>query len=165
VPGTKHPPSRKENATPAYHIQFDKLWLELEGVTAMSILGRVRNKLGNARALRSLALAAVAVAALSAVGAAPALAQERHWRGDGYRHHDRGWVNWRGGHWFRGPHEGRLGWWWIAGNAWYYYTAPVYPYPAYVPPAPALYYYYGYPAGYYPYVHYAVRWRPVPRHL
>ena len=102
----------------------------------MSILERVRRKLGSAPALRSLALAAVAVAALSAIGAAPALAQERHWRGDGYRHHDRGWVNWRGGHWFRGPHEGRLGWWWIAGNAWYYYPAPVYPYPAYAAAGP-----------------------------
>jgi len=131
----------------------------------MSILERVRSKLGNALALRSLALAAVAVAALSVAGTAPALAQDNHGRGA----HGRGWVDWRGGHWFHGPHEGRLGWWWIAGNAWYYYPAPVYPYPAYVPAPPALYYYGyygGYPAGYYPYVtRYAARWWPFPRRL
>ena len=128
----------------------------------MSILERVRSKLGSTSALRSLAFAAVAVAALSATGTAPALAQANHWRGA----HDRGWVDWRGGHWFHGPHEGRLGWWWIASNAWYYYSAPVYPYPAYVPPPPAVYYYGGYPAGYYPYVtRYAVRWWPYPRRL
>jgi len=152
---------RRENATAAFHIQFAKLWIELEGVTAMSILERVRRKLGSAPALRSLALAAVAVVALSAIGAAPALAQERHWRGDGYRHHDRGWVNWRGGHWFRGPHGGRLGWWWIAGNSWYYYPAPVYPYPAYAASGP--YYYCDYPPGYYPNVaQCATPWRVVP---
>jgi hypothetical protein len=125
----------------------------------MSILERVRSKLGSAPALRSLALAAVAIAALSAMGAAPALAQVHHWRGGGF--HDRGSAHWRGGHWFHGPHGGRLGWWWIAGNGWYYYPAPVYPYPAYAASGP--YYYCDYPPGYYPNVaQCATPWRVVP---
>ena len=72
---------------------------------------------------------------------------------------------------------GRLGWWWIVGGAWYFYPAPVYPYPdPYIPPAvvtPALppsltqsppqYWYYCPSAkGYYPYVADCPEgWRPV----
>jgi len=57
-----------------------------------------------------------------------------------FNDHDR--ERWRAGHWHRGKHAGRIGWWWIAGGAWYYYPAPVYPYPnPYQPPllpAPAV---------------------------
>lgn len=52
----------------------------------------------------------------------------RHFRG-----HDFGL--WRGGHWNHGWHNGRSGWWWVAGGIWYFYPVPVYPYPdPYIPP-------------------------------
>jgi len=47
------------------------------------------------------------------------------------RHHD----TWRRGNWHHTRHDGRLGWWWVAGGMWYFYPKPVYPYPdPYVPP-------------------------------
>jgi hypothetical protein len=71
-------------------------------------------------------------------------------------------VRWRGGRWWHGWHDGRGGWWWIVGPTWYWYPAPVYPYPdPYLPPAVApappgpparLYYWCDNPQGYYPYV-------------
>jgi hypothetical protein len=66
---------------------------------------------------------------------------EKHWRGDIGHFHERDGHHWAGGHWYHGPHDGRLGWWWVVGVAvgsalWYPYAAPVYPYPdPYVPPA------------------------------
>src|ERR1700733_14670980 len=36
--------------------------------------------------------------------------------------------NWRHGHWWHGPHHGRVGWWWTAGGVAYWYPEPVYPY-------------------------------------
>lgn len=36
---------------------------------------------------------------------------------------------WRQGQWERAVHDGRTGWWWISGGAWYPYSEPVYPYP------------------------------------
>ncbi|HUZ71675.1 MAG TPA: hypothetical protein VMU87_01710 [Stellaceae bacterium] len=68
------------------------------------------------------------------------------------------------------PFGGRLGWWWVVGPTWYFYPAPIYPYPypdPYVPPvvtAPpaATWYYCSNPAGYYPYVPQCpVPWQPV----
>jgi surface antigen len=42
---------------------------------------------------------------------------------------------WRAGHWAHGWHEGRDGWWWVIGDSWHLYPAPVYPYPdIYTPP-------------------------------
>ena len=44
---------------------------------------------------------------------------------------------WVSGRWLHGDHLGRVGWWWIVGDGWYFYPSPVYPYPhpyAYVPP-------------------------------
>jgi surface antigen len=66
--------------------------------------------------------------------------------------------DWHGGHWRHDWHDGRFGWWWVVGGgAWYFYPAPVYPYPdPYTPPGVALAptaqvaYYCGNPAGYYP---------------
>jgi hypothetical protein len=110
---------------------------------------------------------------------APTRADDDHWRhGDDIHHFDeRDRDHWRGGRWFHGPHEGREGWWWIVDGSWYFYPAPVYPYPdPYVPPvvvapapAPAapppssgLWYYCPNPAGYYPYVQQCpVPWTPV----
>jgi len=42
-----------------------------------------------------------------------------------------GFNSWRGGHWWHGARHGRFGWWWFAGGAWFFYPAPIYPYPAF----------------------------------
>jgi hypothetical protein len=39
---------------------------------------------------------------------------------------------WRGGHWWHGRHGGRNGWWWGFNGGFYFYDAPIYPYPGYV---------------------------------
>ena len=108
--------------------------------------------------------------------------RERHeaWGGDIHRFHEHDYDRWRGGRWYQGPHAGRRGWWWIVGGVWYFYPAPVYPYPdPYLPPvvvarpapapAPApvpvqqYWYYCRKPAGYYPYVpRCATAWQAVP---
>ena len=118
-----------------------------------------------------------ACAALAALLLAPTLAgtamaddrgrdrdRDRDWRhhNDMRRFHDHDFDYWRGGRWFHGRHEGRDGWWWIIGGGWYFYPAPVYPYPdPYRPPVvavqpdpgPSQYWYYcPDPPGYYPYV-------------
>jgi hypothetical protein len=144
---------------------------------------------------RSRRAAAIALAALAALGAtaAPAAAQERHWRqddhrdrgdrhdrddwrgGDIHRFHEHDFERWRAGSWRHGRHAGRAGWWWVVGNVWYFYPAPVYPFPdPYQPPvviapspavpqAPAVYYYCDNPAGYYPYVPQCFSgWRAIP---
>lgn len=83
-----------------------------------------------------------------------------------------GYPVWRSGHWYQGWYGGRWGWWWVIGGIWYYYVAPIYPYPdPYVPgtvlvvqqqsetqsspPAqagPQYWYHCNAPEGYYPYV-------------
>jgi hypothetical protein len=92
----------------------------------------------------------------------------RHWDGDIARFHEHDLDRWRGGRWTHEDHDGRLGWWWVAGDAWYFYPAPVYPYPdPYAPPetiatapsvappaapAPRSWYYCEAVKSYYPYV-------------
>jgi hypothetical protein len=76
-------------------------------------------------------------------------------------------AHWQGGHWVHGWHDGRFAWWWMADGVWYFYPAPIYPYPTYIPPAivvqqappvptglpPAQFWYYcDNPTGYFPYV-------------
>lgn len=117
------------------------------------------------RGCRSIAFAMCAGLALIAASA-PAHAQWHRDR-DIHRFHDRDFDRWRGGRWIHGPHGGRTGWWWVVGGTWYFYPAPVYPYPdPYVPPVaaapapppvvvpapPAQYYFCDRPRGYYPYV-------------
>lgn len=99
-----------------------------------------------------------------------------YWRGHVYWNlsiHDfprYGYPAWRSGHWHQGWYGGRWGWWWVVGGIWYYYAAPIYPYPnPYIPgtvvvvqepsppappaQAPAQYWYHcSAPEGYYPYV-------------
>jgi hypothetical protein len=100
---------------------------------------------------------------------------ERHegWHGDIHRFHEHDYALWRGGRWVHGRHDGRRGWWWIVGGVWYFYPAPVYPYPdPYLPPgavaplasgAQQYWYYCSNPAGYYPYVpECATVWQAVP---
>jgi len=88
-------------------------------------------------------LAAFLVAASLAAGlAGTAAAQPRHDGGregwhdrDVHRFHDHDFDVWRTGRWYQGRHGGRAGWWWVLGDAWYYYPQPVYPYPdPFVPP-------------------------------
>ena len=90
------------------------------------------------------------------------------WGGDIHHFRDDDMARWNGGRWYQGPHGGRHGWWWIVGGSWYFYPAPVYPYPnPYVPPMVApqpgpVWYYCQNPAGYYPYVPACRYWRVVP---
>jgi hypothetical protein len=112
---------------------------------------------------------AIAVILLVPCIAGVSLAEERHrrdshseWHGEINRFHEHDMDLWRGGRWRHGRHEGRYGWWWIVGSAWYFYPGRVEPYPdpyqppvTVVPPAhvPAQYWYYcTNPVGYYPYV-------------
>ena len=101
--------------------------------------------------------------------------RDRHgrWHGEIHRFHERDLRIWRGGRWYHGRHSGRLGWWWIVSGIWYFYPAPVYPYPdpyrppvVIVPPAPPTlqyWYYCSSPPGYYPYVPQCeTNWQRVP---
>lgn len=82
------------------------------------------------------------------------------WHGDIGRFQEHDVRVWQSGRWHHGPHDGRHGWWWIVGGAWYFYPAPIYPYPdPYVPgfvDAPpddiGYWYYCPYWGQYYPYV-------------
>ena len=57
-------------------------------------------------------------------GPAPA----REFGGHAYRGH----TDWRGGRWRHEVHNGRNGWWWDVGGAWYYYPERLDGPPAYV---------------------------------
>jgi len=79
---------------------------------------------------------------------------------------------WVRGHWWRGRHHGHFGWWWWVDGSWFFYDAPVYPYPDYVSEEyyeePSgdygdYWYYCRDPRGYYPYVQQCNgAWEPVP---
>jgi len=107
--------------------------------------------------------------------------EEARFHGDIARFHEHDWALWRGGRWYHASHGGRFGWWWVAGSVWYFYPAPVYPYPdpyeppvavivpqapatpAPPPPQPQNWYYCDASKGYYPYVpSCAAGWRVVP---
>ncbi|MGA7965092.1 MAG: hypothetical protein WCB49_04245 [Gammaproteobacteria bacterium] len=95
-----------------------------------------------------------------------------YWRADIRLFPRYDWTLWRSGYWHHGWYNGLWAWWWIAGGVWFYYPAPIYPYPnPYVPgtvtvvnteptppaapaQAPAAQYWYHCkaPEGYYPYV-------------
>jgi hypothetical protein len=118
---------------------------------------------GSVAAVFLVASGAVALAAL------PAQADDHWWHDDMHHFHEHDMGVWRAGHWFHGVHGGRPGWWWIVGGVWYFYPAPVYPYPdPYTPPvavapAPPSYYWCAQPPGYYPQVATClVPWQAVP---
>lgn len=82
---------------------------------------------------------------------------------------------WQQGGWRHVEHNGYLGWWWVVGDSWFFYPAPIYPYPLYIGPdyyynyydyysTPTYYWYYCEdPAGYYPTVQECNGpWEPVP---
>jgi hypothetical protein len=96
-------------------------------------------------ALRATALAAALATCVPALAApAPQRADRQRppraeWHGDIHRFGDHDWHLWRGGRWVHGRHDGRIGWWWVVGTIWYFYPAPIYPYPnPYEPPPVAL---------------------------
>jgi hypothetical protein len=90
------------------------------------------------------------------------------WEGNIHRFHEHDLALWQRGHWFHGRYGSRFGWWWVVGGLWYWYPAPIYPYPdPYTPPVvvqvpttPAVpphaqapsWYYCAQPEGYYPYI-------------
>jgi hypothetical protein len=99
--------------------------------------------------MKQLIISIVTVAILSFATALPVMADGGHGGHRGEHHDGHGWGGehdirhfenhhlpvWRGGNWYHGRHEGRLGWWWIAAGTWYFYPQPVYPYPdPYIPP-------------------------------
>ena len=58
---------------------------------------------------------------------------------------------WRRGGWHHEFRDGRDGWWFVVDGIWYFYDAPIYPYPTYIPnvvyiPDMDDYDYYGYGA-------------------
>jgi hypothetical protein len=81
---------------------------------------------------------------------------EAHGGSQHFEAHGRG--VWDGGHWHHGPHDGHDGWWWVVGPSWYYYPAPIYPYPdlygppVIAPPSSAFWFYCPSAGAYYPYV-------------
>jgi len=92
-----------------------------------------------------------------------------HFRGEIRTFYDHDWSLWKAGHWEHGFHDGSYGWWWLAGEMWYFYPAPVYPYPdpyepsvavvkpaarqwSRLPPQARYWYHCDSPDGYYPYV-------------
>src|SRR5690349_8921183 len=85
-------------------------------------------------------LAASLLAALVGVAALPAAAEPWHDRDRDHWRHEHPWhgpefERWHHGRWWHGAHHGRIGWWWVVGDVWYFYPAPVYPYPdPYIPP-------------------------------
>jgi hypothetical protein len=115
----------------------------------------------------------LATAGLTLLLAGPAVAQGHHDGGrggfpaHGFTRHDE--AHWRGGGWHHEVHGGRLGWWWVVGPEWYFYPAPIYPYPSpYIPPViaapqPNMWYWCAAPAGYYPFAaQCSVQWQAVP---
>lgn len=44
---------------------------------------------------------------------------DRHWYGDIRRFHKHDLNYWRAGHWWRGRHKERLGWYWVVGDNYY----------------------------------------------
>lgn len=130
----------------------------------------------NRKALTLVWILVVTTLMLFSVAPARAGAHTVHagvgWRGSYPSHYP---VHvWAGGYWHHGWYGPRFGWWWVVGPSWYYYPAPVYPYPnPYTPPvvvqttpgpAPAQYWYYCTASkAYYPYVAECPGgWQPVP---
>jgi hypothetical protein len=99
--------------------------------------------------MRSALLCLASVAVIAALTMSAPSAHAQHHTGDfdggdfGHDFHGRDFGHfsraergvWRGGRWSHGWHDGRFAWWWVAGGGWYFYPAPLYPYPTYVPPA------------------------------
>jgi hypothetical protein len=92
--------------------------------------------------LKKVTLAVALATALMSSMAGPAMARDFDHDGDHDRGRHRGWEHrrephyrgiddrrWHEGRWMHTRYNGRYGWWWVVGNDWRYYNAPVYPYP------------------------------------
>jgi hypothetical protein len=95
--------------------------------------------------------------------------RDEGWRDrDIHRFRDHDFDRWRGGHWFHGRRDGRFGWWWSVGPAWYFYPRPIYPFPdpyvpSYAAPGASAWYFCPPAQNYYPYVGSCpVSWQIVP---
>ena len=86
--------------------------------------------------IRAFGLSALSVGLMALASPAPVAADEHghhEFHGHDARHFDRHELGlWRGGLWRHEFHNGRMGWWWLVGGVWYFYDAPVYPYPVVV---------------------------------
>ena len=84
--------------------------------------------------IKNRAMSLIAGVFLAATLASPtAHAQHEHpgvFHGDIAHFHEHDWAVWRDGRWIHDWHDGRMGWWWVAGGTWYFYPAPVYPWPS-----------------------------------
>ena len=82
---------------------------------------------------------------------------------------------WGHGMWRHSWHSGHRGWWWVVDRFWFFYPAPIYPFPTYIGAdtyydyydqygIPTYYWYFcSKPEGYYPYVQECLRpWQPMP---
>jgi hypothetical protein len=139
-----------------------------------------RSSMTSLSLMRLSSMASMLLVAASMVSPAASAQHRPHhganqWHGDIGRFHEHDWQVWRGGHWARAHHDGRFGWWWVVGPAWYFYTVPVYPYPSPWEPAeiivapptemPPMQFWYYCDAfkNYYPYISNCPGiWRPVP---
>lgn len=83
--------------------------------------------------LASLLLLAPALVLLAQPAIADRDGRDRHGGGPRFERHEP--AHWREGHWRHGVHGGRIGWWWVTGGLWNFYSAPIYPFPdPYGPP-------------------------------
>ena len=89
---------------------------------------------------RAAVIAAAACVLVGGSGAASAQDWHRRWNEHDFPRYAAHIDRWHSGYWYHGPHGGRPGWWWVVGGTWYFYPAPVYPYPdPYAVPPPAVY--------------------------
>ena len=93
----------------------------------------------NAQKLANLVSAACLIGCLGSAGSIAQAQPHPGWHGFwGRDFHSFGpgdLALWRGGAWVHGWHAGRFAWWWNVDGGWYFYPAPIYPYPTYIPPA------------------------------
>jgi hypothetical protein len=88
------------------------------------------------RAIPFAIIAAFLMAAFSP-DQAEAWGRRRWWGpGPGVGWYHGPWGGWHDGYWFHGVYGTYAGWWWVVGPTWYYYPAPVYPYPPLDGPPP-----------------------------
>lgn len=72
---------------------------------------------------------AIPASLLIVLAASAPVSSEARFRCDGGRRPQAYGGPWREGYWFHGAYLDRMGWWWIVGPNWYFYSAPIYPYP------------------------------------
>jgi hypothetical protein len=67
-------------------------------------------------------------------GAVPTQFDRGHFYGQDYAHFSPHEAElWHRGAWHHEFHDGRYGWWYAVDGIWYFYPAPIYPYPTFIP--------------------------------